>query len=132
MALDVLAGLGIRAAEAASRWGITTLIASDWRAGSAVNALDAAQLAVVIHNFAAAFVVIVKLGVFPVAICRGAASLQIVAVRAHVLAGLRIRSARKSRRNAAASAAPQSAVVVNDVAAAALDIAQLSALPAAG
>jgi len=132
MAFDVLACLGIRAGEAASRWNIATLIASDRRARSAVNAGDAAQLAVVIYDFAAAFVVIVKLGIFPVAICRGAASLQIVAVSAHVLARLRIRPARKSRRNAAASAAPQSAIVVNNVATAALDIAQLSALPAAG
>jgi hypothetical protein len=49
---------------------------------------------------------------------------------AHILAGLRVRTARKSRRNTAASAAPQSAIVIDDVAAATLHIAQKSALPA--
>jgi hypothetical protein len=61
---------------------------------------------------------------------------QIVTARVHVLAGLRIRTAGKPRRNApakaAASAAPQSTIIVNDVATAALHIAQLSALPASG
>jgi hypothetical protein len=58
---------------------------------------------------------------------------QVVTACVHILAGLRIRAAWKPRRNAAvhttASAAPQSAVVINDVATAALHIAQLSALP---
>src|SRR5260370_40964644 len=115
MAFYVFAVLSVGPSESAERRPITPLIAPDRRPWSAINACDATQLAVVIHNFAAAFVVVIQLGIFPVAICGCAARFKIVAMRVHVLAGLRVRTARKSRGNAAASAAPQSAVVVNNV-----------------
>src|SRR6185312_16313725 len=76
-----------------------------------------------------------ELGIFPVTVCRWTPSYKIIAMLAHVLAGLRVRTAGKPRCNSvdsAASAAPQSAIVINDVAAAALYIAQLSALPVPG
>ncbi len=132
MALDVFAVLRVRAAKCASRQAITILISPNRRARTTVNAGDAAQLAVIIHNFAAAFVVVIELGIFPIAVCRWTTSFKIVAMLAHVLARLRVRAAGKARCNAvdsAASAAPQSAIVVNDVAATISYIAQLSALP---
>ena len=135
MALDVFAVLRVRPAKCASRQAITILISPNRRARAAVNTVDATQLAVIIHNFAATFVVVIQLGVFPVAICCWATGVQVVTACAHVLAGLRVRTAGKSRCNtvdSAASAAPQSAIVVNDVAATISYIAQLSALPVPG
>jgi len=127
MTLDVFAALRVRAAKAANRRRIATLITAS---RPAVNACDATQLAIVIHDFAAALVVIVQLGIFPVAARGRTAGFKIVTVCVHILAGLRVRATRKPRRNSAAFAAPQSAIVIDDVAAATLHVAQQSALPA--
>jgi len=48
----------------------------------------------------------------------------------HILAGLRVRATGKPRSNSAAFTAPQIALVIDDVAAATLHVAQQSALPA--
>src|SRR5690242_11158906 len=86
MALDVLAVLRVRPAKSADRRAIAALISPDRRARAAINARNAAQLAVIIHNFAAAFVVVIQLGIFPVAVCCWATSVQVVTACAHVLA----------------------------------------------
>ena len=128
MALDVFAALRVGAAKAANRCIATLITASR----PAVNACDATQLAIVIHDFAAALVVIVQLGIFPVAARGRTAGFKIVTVCVHILAGLRVRATGKPRRNSAAFAAPQSAIVIDDVAAATLHVVQQSALPASG
>src|ERR1700727_422129 len=88
MALDIFAGLGIRSGD------------HTYRNFSCVTGLisgrhNAAQLAIVIHNVPVAFVVIIQLGIFPIATCRGAAGFKVIAMNAYVLAGLRINTAWK-------------------------------------
>src|SRR6476469_6134041 len=65
MALDVFTGLRVRAAETADRSVISALISASVSAGRAISARNAAELAIVIHNFAATLVVVVQLGIFP-------------------------------------------------------------------
>jgi len=86
MALDVLAVLGVRPAKCAGRQAITALISPNRRAWVAVNTTNAAQLAVIIHDFTAAFVVVIQFGIFLVAVSCWATSVQVVTACAHVLA----------------------------------------------
>src|SRR5882724_10429157 len=97
---------------------------------TAISASYALQVAVFIDDLSATFLKIVQLGIFPVAARGWAASFKIVTVCVHILAGLRVRATGKPRSNSAAFTAPQSALVIDDVAAATLHVAQQSALPA--
>lgn len=65
MTLDVFTGLRVRAAKTAGWRVIAALISASISAGRAVSAGNAAELAIIIHNFAATLVVVVQLGIFP-------------------------------------------------------------------
>src|SRR5579859_6173866 len=87
VALDVLARLRVRRSHHANRSAINA-----GRIARSVCAAHAAQFAVLICHVAAALLVIVELGVVPVSIRGLAARLQVVAIDAHVLTCLCIRS----------------------------------------
>src|SRR5579885_2334229 len=81
-------------------------------------------MAIVIYDVASALLEIIQLGAAPVAVCRGAARLQIVAVYVDLLAGLRIGTGREVAGGIAGSAADisrirghaaQIAIVIDDL-----------------
>src|SRR5579864_4453118 len=85
MALDVLAGPRVSISSYACR--ISALV-STWIAIACTG--NALQVAVIVQNVAAAFVVVIELGFMPAAIASLAARMQIVASHMNVLARLRI------------------------------------------
>ena len=130
VALDVLTGLAIWNPDGPCR--ISALIR--WRAIACAG--DALQVAIIVQDVAAAFVVIIQLGFMPAAIASLAARMQIVASYMDVLARLRIRSAWAVPRLISAWAvagrsAVKHSVIVRDVTAAALHVWKLGVDPVA-
>ena len=131
VALDVLAGPRVSISSYAC--GISALV-SAWIAIACAG--DALQVAVIVQDVAAAFVVVVELGIMPAPITSLAARMQIVASHVDVLARLCIRSAwavacLRSAAAIAGRSATQHAVIVRDVTAAALHIWKLRVDPVA-
>src|SRR6476646_3681122 len=88
VALDVLARLGIRSASHARR--ISTLVS--WIAVACTH--HAFQVAVIVQDISAAFVVVIQLGFVPTTIAGLAAGMKIVATDMDVLARLHVRAVR--------------------------------------
>lgn len=131
VALDVLTRLRVWRSNHSNRPTITARIC---RRG----AVHAVQLAVFIRHVAVAFLVIIELGIVPVSICRLAAGFQVITTHVDVLAGLCVRTVGHARlvtgpisryRRGSVCGAAQRAIVIHDVAAAALKIAQLCGFP---
>ena len=130
--LDVLAALRVGSSYNANRPAIAARICRSVRAAHTV------QLAVVIRHVAAAFLVIVELGIVPVSARGLAAGFQVITTHVDVLACLRVRTVGNTSlvggpisrygRGPVCGAA-QRAIVIHDVAAATLKIAQLCGFP---